>query len=222
MNSSVNDSVWVTLKLASSIDGRIATAGGESRWITGQPARERVHQMRSEHDAVLVGANTAIRDDPELTVRLPGYSGKQPARVVLDTHQRLPLTSCLVRTAHISPVIVVTALKPSQALIDAGVTVLQVPAQEAGMDVPQVLEAICKQGYSKLFVEGGGRVAASFIRAGVVDRLEWFRAPLILGGEGKAAIGELHVEGLAQAMRFRRVDCAPIGDDLWERYERPL
>jgi diaminohydroxyphosphoribosylaminopyrimidine deaminase/5-amino-6-(5-phosphoribosylamino)uracil reductase len=217
-----NESVWVTLKLASSIDGRIATASGESRWITGQAAREQVHRMRAEHDAVVVGANTAIRDDPELSVRLPGYTGKQPARVVLDTHQRLPLTSALIRTAALSPVIVVTALKPSQALIDAGVKVFQVPAQEAGMDIPNVLELLCREGYPRLFVEGGGRVAASFIRAGVVDRLEWFRAPIILGGEGKAAIGELHVEGLGQAMRFRRVECAPVGDDLWERYERPL
>ncbi|HEX8568994.1 MAG TPA: RibD family protein [Caulobacteraceae bacterium] len=222
MSPAQSDATWVTLKLASSIDGRIATAGGESRWITGQLARERVHQMRSEHDAVVVGANTAIRDDPELTVRLAGYEGKQPARVVLDTHQRLPLTSCLVRTAHISPVVVVTALKPSQDLVDAGVRVIQTQAQEAGMDVPQVLGLLREEGLNRLFVEGGGRVAASFIRAGVVDRLEWFRAPLILGGEGKAAIGELHVEGLAQAMRFRRVDCAPVGDDLWERYERPL
>ena len=222
MTNPPSDTSWVTLKLASSIDGRIATASGESRWITGQLARERVHQMRSEHDAVVVGANTAIRDDPELTVRLPGYGGPQPARVVLDTHQRLPLTSCLVRTAHISPVVVITALKPSPALLDAGVRVLQRPAQEAGMDIPQVLELLRNEGLGRLFVEGGGRVAASFIRAGVVDRLEWFRAPLILGGEGKDAIGELHVEGLAQAMRFRRVDCAPVGDDLWERYERPL
>ena len=216
------DGVWVTLKLASSIDGRIATASGESRWITGQQARERVHQMRSEHDAVVVGANTAIRDDPELTVRLASYNGPQPARVVLDTHQRLPLTSCLVRTAAISPVIVVTALKPSPALIEAGVKVIQTPAQEVGMDIPQVLDLLREQGLRRLFVEGGGRVAASFIRAGAVDRLEWFRAPIILGGQGKAAIGELQVEGLAQAMRFRRVDCAPVGDDLWERYERPF
>ena len=222
MSSGQSDAPWVTLKLASSIDGRIATAGGESRWITGQLAREKVHQMRAEHDAVVVGANTAIRDDPELTVRLPGHTGKQPARVVLDTHQRLPLTSCLVRTAHISPVIVITALKPSQDLIDAGVRVIQKPAQEVGTDVSQVLQLLREEGLPRLFVEGGGRVAASFIKAGAVDRLEWFRAPIILGGEGKDAIGELHVEGLAQAMRFRRVDCAPVGDDLWERYERPL
>ena len=124
MSNPASDPSWVTLKLASSIDGRIATASGESRWITGQVARERVHQMRSEHDAVVVGANTAIRDDPELTVRLPGYTGEQPARVVLDTHQRLPLTSCLVRTAHVSPVVVITALKPSQDLIEAGVKVI--------------------------------------------------------------------------------------------------
>ena len=222
MPTSANDCVWVTLKLATSLDGRIATAAGESRWITGQAAREQVHRLRAEHDAVLVGANTALRDDPELTVRLAGYTGKQPARVVLDTHQRLPLTSCLVRTAAFAPVIVITSLKPSQALIDAGVKVFQVPAKESGLDLPEILDLLCDQGMPRIFVEGGGRVAASFIRAGVVDRLEWFRAPIILGGEGKAAIGELNVEGLAQARRFRRISAETVGDDLWERYERPL
>jgi len=212
----------VTLKLATSLDGRIATAAGESRWITGEPARMQVHHLRAENEAVLVGAQTAIRDDPELTVRYPGYGGPQPMRVVLDTHQRTPLSSKLVAGARDIPVLMFTGIKPQQALIDAGVRVIQKPAQEVGTDVSQVLQLLREEGLPRLFVEGGGRVAASFIRSGVVDRLEWFRAPLILGGEGKAAIGELHVEGLAQAMRFRRVDCAPVGDDLWERYERPL
>ncbi|MDP8916389.1 MAG: RibD family protein [Pseudomonadota bacterium] len=214
---------WVTLKLATSLDGRIATAAGESRWITGQGAREQVHRLRAEHDAVLVGSNTALRDDPQLTVRLPGYDGPQPTRVVLDTHQRLPPSSKLAQSAREVPVILVTAVvKPSEALEAAGVRIVHAPAKEVGVDVPQLLELLEEQGITRIFVEGGGRVAASFVRAGAVDRVEWFRAPIILGGEGKAAIGDLHVEGLPQAFRLRRVAVETVGDDLWERYERPL
>jgi diaminohydroxyphosphoribosylaminopyrimidine deaminase/5-amino-6-(5-phosphoribosylamino)uracil reductase len=213
----------VTLKLATSLDGRIATAAGESRWITGQGAREQVHRLRAEHDAVLVGANTALRDDPELTVRLPDYSGPQPTRVVLDTHQRLPIGSKLAQSAHETPVILITAVvKPSEELEAAGVRILHAPAREVGVDVPQLLDVLQDAGIARIFVEGGGKVAASFVRAGVVDRVEWFRAPIILGGEGKAAIGDLHVEGLPQAFRLRRVAVETVGDDLWERYERPL
>src|SRR5579862_6871034 len=97
----------VTLKLATTLDGRIATAPGESRWITGEVAREQVHRLRAEHDAVVVGIETALVDDPELTVRLPGYNGRRPARVVLDSRQRLPLTSKLAQTARETPTFVV-------------------------------------------------------------------------------------------------------------------
>jgi diaminohydroxyphosphoribosylaminopyrimidine deaminase / 5-amino-6-(5-phosphoribosylamino)uracil reductase len=211
---------WITLKLATSLDGRIATASGESRWITGEPARMQVHRMRAEHDAVLVGAQTAIRDDPELTVRYHGYEGRQPMRVVLDTHQRTPLTSKMATSAREVPVMLFTGIMPSQALIDAGVDVRQVAATETGLSLDEVLPALAAAGVARLFVEGGGRVAASLIRAGYIDRVEWFRAPIMLGGEGKAAIGDLQVNGLAQAVHLKRIGVQEVGDDLWERYER--
>ena len=211
---------FVTLKLATSLDGRIATAAGESRWITGEPARLQVHRLRAEHQAVLVGAQTAIRDDPILNVRYLGYEGPQPMRVVLDTHQRTPQSSKLVAGARELPVLLFTGIKPQQALIDAGVRVVQVSADENGLDLPEVFAALMEAGVERLFVEGGGRVAASFIRKHFVDRVEWFRAPIMLGGEGKAAIGDLQVNGLAQAVHFRRISVQDVGDDLWERYER--
>ncbi|CAN7334473.1 RibD family protein [Phenylobacterium sp. LjRoot219] len=211
----------VTLKLATSLDGRIATAAGQSKWITGERSRAAVHQLRAEHDAVLVGAETALADDPELTVRLPGYAGRQPARVVLDSRQRLPTTAKLVQTAREIPTYLVATEAPQARLTDAGVRVLQAPA--LGEDRPElkaVLEALAREGLRRLFVEGGGQVAASFLRCGLVDAVEWFRAPIVIGGEGRPAIGALAVAGLADAPHFRRTEVRELGDDLWERYER--
>ena len=211
----------VTLKLATSLDGRIATATGESRWITGVQARAAVHRLRSEHDAVLVGIETALADDPELTVRLDGFSRRQPSRVILDSRQRLPLTAKLVQTAHAIPTYVITTTAPCAALLEAGVRVLQVEA--AGDERPElaaVLRALSAEGLQRLFVEGGGQVAGAFLRCGLVDRIEWFRAPMVLGGEGRPAIGALALSSLAAAPRFSRTEVSALGEDLWERYER--
>ncbi len=211
----------VTLKLATSLDGRIATATGESRWITGPEARAEVHRLRAAHDAVLVGIETALADDPELTVRLDGYGGRQPARVVLDSRQRLRCTARLVQTARAVPTYVVTTEAASAELQDCGVRVLTVKAVGDGRpELEAALAALREQGLGKVMVEGGGQVAASFLRCGLVDRIEWFRAPLVLGAEGRPGIGSLAVSELAAAPRFRRTEATPLGADLWERYER--
>jgi diaminohydroxyphosphoribosylaminopyrimidine deaminase/5-amino-6-(5-phosphoribosylamino)uracil reductase len=211
----------VTLKLATSLDGRIATAAGESRWITGQAAREAVHRLRAEHDAVLVGVETALADDPELSVRLPGFNGRQPARVVLDSRQRLSPACKLVASAREIPTYVVSTTEPLPELVEAGVRVIQVRA--VGEDRPElktVVAALAGEGLSRLFVEGGGQVAASFLRCGLVDALEWFRASMVIGAEGRPGVGALAIAGLGDAARFRRTEVTPVGDDLWERYER--
>ncbi len=211
----------VTLKLATSLDGRIATASGESRWITGAPAREAVHRLRAEHDAVLVGVETALADDPELTVRLEEWSGPQPARVVLDSRQRLADGCKLVATARDIPTYVITTTPPEPRLVAAGVRVLQVKA--VGDERPElhdVVATLAGVGLQRLFVEGGGQVAASFLRCGLVDRIEWFRAAMVIGGEGRPGIGALALAALADAPRLRRIEVREVGDDLWERYER--
>ena len=211
----------ITLKLATSLDARIATAAGESRWITGPESREQVHRLRAQHDAVVVGIETALADDPELTVRLPGYNGRQPARVVLDSRQRLSAGCKLVQTAREIPTFVVATAEPDPALIAAGVRVLTVPA--IGEDRPElksVVQALAVAGLSSLFVEGGGQVAGSFLRCGLVDAIEWFRAPIVIGGEGRPAVGALAVAALGEAPHFRRVEVTQLGDDLWERYAR--
>ena len=224
----------VTLKLATSLDGRIATASGESRWITGPRAREEVHRLRAMHQAILVGVETAIADDPELTVRMPGFVGFQPVRVVLDSRQRLPLTSKLVREADRLPTVVVTVENPNNRLTDAGVTVIQVAQNEGRPDPKAVLEALRADFGRRIaerlgtassvpvetnvMIEGGGQVAASFLAAGLVDQIEWFRAPIILGDEGRPAVGAFVLKDLAAAPRFQRLAVETVGDDLWERY----
>ncbi|MGE5502081.1 MAG: bifunctional diaminohydroxyphosphoribosylaminopyrimidine deaminase/5-amino-6-(5-phosphoribosylamino)uracil reductase RibD [Ignavibacteriales bacterium] len=210
----------VTLKLATSLDGRIATASGESRWITGEEARRAVHALRADHDAVLIGVETAIADDPELTVRSANYTGRQPARVVLDSRQRLSPGCKLVLTARETPTYVVSIENSNSRLTDAGVKVLTVKAVGERPDLKSALTALEAEGITSVLVEGGGQVAASFIRCELVDAVEWFRAPVLLGGEGRPAVGSLALTELAKAPRFKRVALEAVGDDLWERYER--
>ncbi|MEI9891498.1 MAG: RibD family protein [Caulobacteraceae bacterium] len=175
----------VTLKLATSLDGRIATASGESRWITGPEARRAAHILRAAHDAVLIGVETALADDPELTVRLDRHEGRPPARVVLDSRQRLPLTAKLVQTARAVPTYVVTTAEPDPGLTAIGVTVLQVKAVGDGRpELEATLQALAAHGLNRIMVEGGGQVAGSFLRCGLVDVIEWFRAPIVLAARG--------------------------------------
>ena len=208
----------VTLKLATSLDGRIATGSGESRWITGEEARAAGHRLRARHDAVLVGIGTALADDPDLTVRLAGHEGRQPARVVLDSRGRLPAASRLARTAGEVPTYVVT-LKGAPA--PAGVSHVEViPGEDGRPALEHALDALRSKDLTKILVEGGGEAAAGFVRAGLVDRIEWFRAPILLGSDGRPCLGALELARLGDAPRFRRVSVEALGSDLWERYER--
>ncbi|MDI7774402.1 RibD family protein [Asticcacaulis sp. EMRT-3] len=209
----------VTLKLATTLDGRIATHDGQSRWITGEEARRVVHELRGGHDAVLVGIETVLHDDPELTVRLPNYEGFQPARVVLDSRGRLPMASKLVQTARVIPTYVVTTGNIAPEMQSLGVKALKVPSKHQRVDLAAALEALSAVGIERLFVEGGGVIATAFLRAGFIDRLEWFRSATILGGDARPVIGHLNIEDLSQMVRFTRLGVQSVGDDLWETYE---
>lgn len=211
----------VTLKLATSLDGGIAAPGGDSKWITGEAARAAAHGIRAMHDAILVGPGTAAADDPMLTCRLPGYGDdRQPLRVVLDPRGSLPATLALFRTADQVPTVQLVGDVPAGAPFPA-VRQVQIPVDENGRAVPDgVLRALGALGVTRLMVEGGGQVAAALVRAGLVDRLEWFRAPVILGGDAVPAVAALNVAGVADAPRFFRVAAVPVGADMHETYRR--
>ena len=217
---------FVTLKMATSLDGRIATHGGDSQWITGEEARARAHLMRAEHDTILVGSGTALADDPALTVRLPGLDQSSPVRVVLDGRLRTPLTHDVVRTADITPSWLVTvagggAGTRRAAFERAGVEVMDVDGDEARRPAPAaVLEALAARGITRLLIEGGGTVAASFLRAGLVDRLCWFRAGLVIGGDGIPATAPFGVDALVDAPRFRHRESVTLGEDVLDVLDR--
>ncbi|MEN5144811.1 RibD family protein [Brevundimonas diminuta] len=251
----------VTLKLATSLDGRIATASGESQWITGPQARLQGHRLRAAHDVILVGVETVLADDPELTVRLPSnllpsplvgdgssrsetdegalsprktaevggassvpliraaspptfsHEGRRnPLRVVLDSRLRTPETA---KVASGNTLILTTAAPHPIGQAE----VLAVVASDGRPAIPAVLDVLSDRGVGSVLIEGGGRVAAAFILAGAVDAIEWFRAPILLGGEGRPCIASLALAKLADAPKFRRLGVEPVGDDLWERYQ---
>jgi diaminohydroxyphosphoribosylaminopyrimidine deaminase/5-amino-6-(5-phosphoribosylamino)uracil reductase len=215
----------VTLKLATSLDGRIATASGESRWITGPAARQRAHLLRATHDAVLVGSGTALADDPQLTCRLPGLEGASPVRIVVDRTLRLPATLKLFTEAGDVPTWLVTSASADKAVVLArarlGVEVLALETDETGgIDLAAMLRALGDKGLTRLLVEGGGAIAAALLRAGLGDRLVWMRAPLAIGGDGIAALGALGLGALADAPRFSLIKSEIAGDDLIETYRR--
>jgi len=213
----------VTLKLATSLDGRIATRSGESKWITGPEARQAGHRLRASHDAILVGIGTALADDPSLTCRLPGLEKQSPVRVVLDSRGRLGAKAALVKTVQDVPTWVMTTetgQDQTQRLEDAGVESEAVTTGAEGRPDPQaVLAALQRRGITRLLIEGGAGVARSFLSAGVVDRLVWFRAASVIGGDGLAAIGPLGIEALNETPRFTLQKVQRLGQDLLETYQ---
>lgn len=216
----------VTLKTATSLDGKIATRSRQSQWITGVLARRRAHLMRAEYDAVMVGTETAILDNPSLTCRLPGLAEKSPMRIVVDSRLRLPLTADLVVTATKCPTLIVTLSGGDKnrvrAFKEAGVKLIEIAAGEDGrVDLATALGKLGTLGLTRILVEGGAQLAASLMRANLVDRIAWFRAPAIIGGDGLSALAGFGVDTLDMASRWDIADMTRYGDDVLEIYRRP-
>ncbi len=215
----------IMLKLAMTLDGRIATRSGESRWITGEPARARAHLLRAQYDAVMVGSGTVLADDPLLNVRLPGLERYSPLRIVLDGRMRLPLTSALVAGARDTPTWLVTLpggdRRRRQTYIDCGVEVVEAPpGADGALDLPQVMAELARRGLTRLLVEGGARLAAALLRDRLVDRLAIFRAPSVIGGDGLPATTGFGLERLADLPGFTAEETIDLGKDRLETYRR--
>ncbi len=222
----------VTLKVAATLDGRIATATGESQWITGPLARNYGHLLRATHDAIMVGKGTVEADNPSLTCRVPGMEVRSPVRVFLDTNGTITkdtLTSGTVTNG--------TAAGPFHLLAGDGPPVWRIArvgasslpnvetiAVDVGpdgrLDLRQVLQALAGRGITRLLVEGGGTLASGLIRAGLIDRIEWAQAPSIIGGDGLPAIGALGVRRIADMPEFSLVETRQLDDDMLSIYER--
>jgi diaminohydroxyphosphoribosylaminopyrimidine deaminase/5-amino-6-(5-phosphoribosylamino)uracil reductase len=212
---------FVTLKLAASLDGRIATAGGESRWITGEAARAMVHALRTRADAVMVGGGTARADDPLLTVRGMG-TRPQPVRVVLSRDLSLPRGGKLARTAREVPLWLLHGENAEAAPWEAlGARCLRVAEGAGGLDLRAALGVLTGQGITRVFCEGGGEVAAGLLRGGLVDELVVFGAGVALGAEGRPMLGALGLEHLAEAPRLRLWQVREVGGDMMAVWRSP-
>ncbi len=213
----------LTLKLAATLDGRIATATGESRWITGPAARAMVHAMRARHDAVMVGAGTARADDPMLTVRDLGMT-RQPVRVVVSRGLDLPSDGALARTARDVPLWLChdAGLDPATVAKWTSLGAKTLPCAVRGLQVDPavVLQMLAAQGITRVFCEGGGGLAASLLSAGLVDELVMFSAGLVIGADGTPMVAALGLNGLANAPRLALVEMRKVGDDLMHRWTR--
>ncbi len=214
----------VTLKIASSADGRTASKSGHSKWITGSGARERGHLLRATHDAIMIGSATAIVDDPTLTCRLPGLEARSPVRIIADGRLRLPLTSKLVRDARKVPVWILTFADADAgrraAFIDCGVELIDVPVvSDTGlMDMKAAVRILAQRGLTRVLVEGGARLASSLVRARLVDRVEWFRSSTIMGGDAYPAIAALGVERVDDAPKMSLTHQLALGSDTLSSY----
>jgi diaminohydroxyphosphoribosylaminopyrimidine deaminase / 5-amino-6-(5-phosphoribosylamino)uracil reductase len=209
---------FVTLKLATSLDGRMALANGESQWITGPESRAAGHLLRSRQDAILTGIGTVLSDDPRLDCRLPGLTDRSPVPVVLDTHGRLPASAALLTVSRPNPLIWCCGPGANPAM-RAGTVQQTIPLDSHGrLHLASALTELGTQGLTQILVEAGPTVTTAFLAGGHVDEIIWFRAPILLGGDSRAAVSALNLSSLVDAQRFSRVAVSQWGVDLMETY----
>jgi diaminohydroxyphosphoribosylaminopyrimidine deaminase/5-amino-6-(5-phosphoribosylamino)uracil reductase len=210
----------VALKLATSLDGHVATRSGESKWITGEEARMFGHRLRAMHDAIGVGSGTVLADDPELTCRIPGLLDRSPVRIVFDRRGRTPTRAKLLSDG-----------RPTWIMSTPGImkNKIQKPLELIEIDenggpaswLRRACEAIAQLGVTRLLIEGGPTLTTAFLAAELVDTIYWFRAPMLIGADGAPGVGSIAVERLGQALGFRMGGRRQLGNDVLELYERP-
>ena len=191
---------FISLKIATSLDGKMATATGQSKWITGEKARSFSHLLRSQYDAIATGIGTILADDPQLTCRLPGLENKSPVRVVFDRNGRLPKNSQLAKTAKDVPVWII-------------------PSPLLGEELAPAINHLTEKGITRLLVEAGPTLSTAFLQSGLVDRIYWFRAPIVIGNDGLAAAGNGFSAELAKLARWQSVERIFLQPDTLEILE---
>ncbi|MEE8474499.1 MAG: bifunctional diaminohydroxyphosphoribosylaminopyrimidine deaminase/5-amino-6-(5-phosphoribosylamino)uracil reductase RibD [Myxococcota bacterium] len=208
---------FVILKLASSLDGRVATASGESRWITGESARALVHRIRARVDAIVVGSGTALADDPELTARRGERVLHRPVRILVDSQLRVPATARLYRDEQAPAWILCARNAPvarRRAVASTGARLLEVPTSGRNLDLRRALAALGRAGLTEILVEGGGGLGAALLRKRLVDEIHWFVSARLIGGDGRAALGPLGLKRLANGPELTDVRIRRLADDV--------
>jgi diaminohydroxyphosphoribosylaminopyrimidine deaminase/5-amino-6-(5-phosphoribosylamino)uracil reductase len=210
---------FISLKIATSLDGKIATGKGESKWITAAPAREYAHMIRSQYDAVATGIGTVLADDPQLTCRLSGLEDKSPVRIVFDSKLRLPEQSKLAQNARKLPVWCLHAAnEQNKSLESLGIKMLASAGKER-IDIAEAMSILAQQGITRLLVEAGAVLSTAFLQSGLVDRMYWFRAPLVIGNDGLAAFGGSFSPALSQLARWHAVEHVTLPPDSMDVLE---
>lgn len=205
-----------TLKLATTIDGKIALGSGESKWITGKEARAYGHGMRARHDAIMVGVGTMLADDPALTCRIPGLEARSPVRVILDSKLRTPPTATALKKSGKTIIVTSRGLNSSRYNTEAVEIIELDDPHQPGL----VAKSLGDRGITSVLIEGGARVSASFIKAGLVDRIVAFNAGKLIGSDGLGAVDELNLASLADAPHFTLSGIRQLGPDMLASYEK--
>lgn len=209
---------YVTLKAAVTLDGKLATATGDSRWVTGEQARAWVHQLRNRVDVILVGSNTVRLDDPKLTTRLPGGGGRDPLRVVVDSHLSLKPSATVFTQRSSAKTVLATLEDPegrkARRFTAQGVEVWQVREKRGRVDLKALLSRIAQAGLNHVLVEGGAEMYGSFLRERLADELALFLAPKLVGSQGLSWSGDLGVKMMSEALSLKHVTHEQLGADL--------
>ncbi len=217
----------ITLKLATTIDSKISLSNGKSKWITDSNSRRFVHLLRAQNDAVATGVGTVLADNPFLNCRLSGLRNRSPSRVVFDSQLKTPVDSNLVVSANEQKTTILAvqncSRKNLKQLKSKGVQIFKIDGEDQGrVSLVPALRKLAHEGITRILLESGGQLAASFLRQDLVDHIFWFRAPIVIGGDGISSIGVLGISELRNVLKFKRSDIRKMGDDILEIYSRGL